>query len=142
MSLDAKMLVAAVPDPFKWTKLPHVVQETAAIRDVVSSDYMLQLASPNAKASEVLRLLPEAGILHLACHGHQDAHDALKSGFVMSDRMLTVSELMGLRLPDASFAYLSVCETAKGDRLQPDQAIHLATTMLYVGFRSVVGTMW
>jgi hypothetical protein len=53
-----------------------------------------------------------------------------------------VSSLMSLNLPNAFLAILSACETAKGDTSQPDQAVHLAATMLYVGFKSVVGTMW
>ncbi|KAJ7226876.1 hypothetical protein GGX14DRAFT_348119 [Mycena pura] len=32
--------------------------------------------------------------------------------------------------------------TAKGDEKVPDEAIHLAATMLFTGFRGVVGTMW
>lgn len=81
-------------------------------------------------------------MLHLACHGHQDPTNPLESGFVMSDRMVTVSDLMSLNLPNAVFAFLSACETAKSDAKQPDQAIHLAATMLFAGFKSVVGTMW
>jgi CHAT domain-containing protein len=60
----------------------------------------------------------------------------------MSDELLTVSSLMSLSLPNAFLAILSACETAKGDVSQPDQAVHLAATMLYIGFKSVVGTMW
>jgi CHAT domain-containing protein len=56
--------------------------------------------------------------------------------------VLPVSELMKLDLKGAFLAFLSACETAKGDRNQPDQAIHLAATMLFVGFKSVVASMW
>jgi CHAT domain-containing protein len=49
---------------------------------------------------------------------------------------------MKLDLKDAVFAFLSACETAKGDTEQPDQAIHLAAAMLFVGFKSIVATMW
>jgi CHAT domain-containing protein len=60
----------------------------------------------------------------------------------MKDCRLTVSRLMSLNLSQAFLAILSACETAKGDASQLDQAVHLVATMLYVGFRSVVGTMW
>jgi CHAT domain-containing protein len=49
---------------------------------------------------------------------------------------------MDLKLPKAMITYLSACETAKGGKKQPDQAVHLAASMLFCGFRSVVGTMW
>jgi hypothetical protein len=39
-------------------------------------------------------------------------------------------------------AFLSACETAKGDRVVPDEAMHLAATLLFAGFRGVVATMW
>jgi CHAT domain-containing protein len=60
----------------------------------------------------------------------------------LSNGTLTVSKLMGLDLNQAWFAYLSACETAKGDAKQPDQGVHLATAMLFAGFKSVVATMW
>jgi CHAT domain-containing protein len=41
-----------------------------------------------------------------------------------------------------SLAFLSACETAKGDNGTPDEAMHLAGVMLFAGFRSVIGTMW
>ncbi|EIN05621.1 hypothetical protein PUNSTDRAFT_18498, partial [Punctularia strigosozonata HHB-11173 SS5] len=64
----------------------------------------------------LLENLPKATILHLACHGHQDPEDPLKSGFVLRDKMLTIEELMHIPLPHAFMAFLSACETAKGDK--------------------------
>ena len=81
-------------------------------------------------------------MLHLACHGIQDEIDALNSGFLLQDDILTIAKIMPLSLPNAFFAFLSACETAKGDINQPDQVIHLAAAMLFVGFKSVVATMW
>ena len=66
----------------------------------------------------------------------------LESGFIMRDDILTIAKLMPLSLPKAFFAFLSACETAKGHAGQPDQAIHLAATMLFIGFKSVIATMW
>jgi CHAT domain-containing protein len=87
-------------------------------------------------------------IFYLLCiHTHlrlllQDHTNVLDSGSIMRDDILTVSRLMSLNLPSAFLAVLSACETAKGDEAQPDQTIHLAATMLFCGFKSVVGTMW
>ncbi|KAJ7123558.1 hypothetical protein C8R44DRAFT_784007, partial [Mycena epipterygia] len=41
-----------------------------------------------------------------------------------------------------TLAFLSACETAKGDDTVPDEAMHLAATLLFAGFRGVVATMW
>lgn len=95
-----------------------------------------------AKIQAVVDHLPQATVFHLACHGVQDLEDPLKSGFGLRDGRLTVATLMKLDLKNALFTYLSACETAKGDANQPDQSVHLAATMLFVGFRSVVATMW
>jgi CHAT domain-containing protein len=81
-------------------------------------------------------LLKSSTLAHIACHG------ILSSGFCLQDGNLTISRLMGLDLKNAFFAFLSACETAKGDAKQPDQTVHLAAAMLFVGFRSVVATMW
>lgn len=93
-------------------------------------------------STTILDKLPEASILHLASHGIQDYQSPLDSGFILRDAKLTISQLMPLPLPHAFLAFLSACETAKGDREQTDQAIHLASTMLFAGFKSVIGTLW
>jgi CHAT domain-containing protein len=95
-----------------------------------------------AIGTRVTDVFQNTNITHIACHGTQDAVDALSSGFCLSDGNLTVSQLMDLDLKDAFFAFLSACETAKGDENQADQTIHLAAAMLFVGFRIVVATMW
>ena len=99
-------------------------------------------AQAGAQIQDVVDKLPQATLLHLACHGEQDLKDPLNSGFGLRDVRLTVAALMKLDLKNALFAYLSACETAKGDADQPDQSVHLAAAMLFVGFRSVVATMW
>jgi CHAT domain-containing protein len=67
-------------------------------------------------ADILLANLPVTTILHLACHGHQNPKDALQSGFVMSDKILTIESLIPVPLPHAFMAFLSACETAKGDK--------------------------
>jgi CHAT domain-containing protein len=91
-----------------------------------------------------MRLLLEktpAHVLHMACHGVHN-EDPLKSALVLHDGRLTIEDIMHLSLPRAVLAYLSACHTAKGDQNAPDQAVHLAASMLFCGFRSVIGTMW
>jgi hypothetical protein len=83
-----------------------------------------------------------ASIVHLACHGIQDTDDSTQSGFCVGDGRLTIAKLMELKLDNAFLAFLSACETAKGDQEQPDQTMHLAAAILFSGFKSVVATMW
>jgi CHAT domain-containing protein len=95
-----------------------------------------------ATVQQVTEQVKSASFLHLACHGIQDQTNALESGFYLSDGKLTISKLMDLQLEKPWLAYLSACETAKGDAKQPDQVMHLAAAMLFAGFKHVIATMW
>lgn len=131
-------------------RLPYVKSELALVHEILTSRGVplrnsvvadeVTLSTINADAAS--SILEEAAIAHFACHGIQDSHSPLRSGFHLSDGRLTVTQLMRLRLPSAIFAFLSACETARGARKHPDQAVHLCATMLFCGFRSVVGTLW
>jgi CHAT domain-containing protein len=138
-------ILAACRDSPDGTSLPSVEREieiTKSCFERVSSQVLLS-SSPNTTA-QVLRESLEgknAHILHLACHGLQ-ADSALDSAFLLSDGRLTIQDLMSLRLTGAIFAFLSACQTARGSENLPDQAVHLAASMLFCGFRSVIGTMW
>lgn len=43
---------------------------------------------------------------------------------------------------NAELAFLSACQTAVGDKRNPEESIHLAAGMLAVGFQGVIATMW
>jgi CHAT domain-containing protein len=144
---DVKLVLAAASKtahsnmPTLWNvedEMGHA--RTAAEEARISVDNIYVDAS--AVIAGVTHALKDANVVHIACHGTQNTEDALSSGFHLFDGTLTVSHLMDLDLKDAFFAFLSACETAKGDDNLPDQTVHLAATMLFVGFRSVVATMW
>jgi CHAT domain-containing protein len=124
--------------------IPGVELETrdiAAVAALHNVKIVSHLASPTtvANTSESIKA---ANIIHLACHGVQDSQDATKSGFCLGDGRLSISELMQLDIKHGFLAFLSACETARGSEDQPDQVMHLAAAMLFVGFKSVVATMW
>jgi hypothetical protein len=136
---EAKTLLVAVDQPLHGTPLPMTSQEAATVQRLVSPSAQVVRVST---CSQMLENIEPASILHLACHGTHNLSDPLKSSFHLQDGMLPVSKLMELELPSAFLAVLSACETARGDSTQPDQAIHLAATMLFAGFKSVIATMW
>jgi hypothetical protein len=125
--------------------LSDVVDEAVAVRGCFTSAGAQVLNKPSAHTtmSELRSLLAEtpAHVLHMACHGIQHS-EPLKSSFLLQDGRLSIEDIIHLNLPHASLAFLSACQTAKGDHNAPDQAVHLAASMLFCGFRSVVGTMW
>jgi hypothetical protein len=143
------LLAAAAPTSTTSLKLPflyNVGPEVAEIAELARATAHIEVleygCTSAATVREVAQALPLSDIVHLACHGIQDQEDPLQSGFCLGDGRLTVSELMDIKLDHAFLAFLSACETAKGDKSQPDQAIHLAAAMLFCGFRSVIATMW
>jgi tetratricopeptide (TPR) repeat protein len=126
-------------------KLWNVRKELACVESIATTKHFGHTVEAIPSAATVERVtdrIKPVHFVHLACHGIQDPTKALESGFYLRDGMLTISKLMDLRLDQPWFAYLSACETAKGDAKQPDQVMHLAAAMLFAGFKSVVATMW
>lgn len=147
MAQRSALLIAESDSP-GLSRLEKADEEVATIGSILSPMATTLLVGDTtskrngATVNTVLENLPSATILHLACHGEQDPTNPLLSGFCLRDGRLTVAQLMRLNLQNALFAFLSACETAKGDSKQPDQAVHLAAAILFVGFRSVIATMW
>jgi CHAT domain-containing protein len=140
------MVAEAKPANSMLHALTSVQEELAEIRSAVAaSPQVVQHIISLEKSTTVDQMAKEmrdSSMVHLACHGIQNSQDALESGFLLGDGQLTVARLMELKLDRAFFAFLSACETAKGDEGQPDQTVHLAAAMLFAGFKSLVATMW
>jgi CHAT domain-containing protein len=101
-------------------RLQYVVPETRDVLDVAAKAGLNKIITGDtASKTEIPDTLQSSLIVHLACHGIQDNKEPHRSRFC-----------------------LSTCETAKGDKENVDEAIHLAATMLFAGFKSVVATMW
>jgi CHAT domain-containing protein len=125
--------------------LPNATAETEMIKEKMTS----KVASPINSCvvsplhlANILEEMEDASVIHLACHGQQDPKKPLESGFMLRDGLLTVSHIIQLKLQKTHFAFLAACESASGDREQPDEAIHLGAAMLFMGVKSIVGTLW
>jgi CHAT domain-containing protein len=119
-------------------EVAHVVNCAKDANIILSAGY----ASTSATTSDVAEQLESAHLVHIACHGMQDPKSPLQSCFCLSDGSISVEDLMNMDLKNAFLAFLSACETAKGDLKQAEQTIHLAAAMLFVGFKSVIATLW
>jgi CHAT domain-containing protein len=124
--------------------LEYASDELREIEQYVSEEYLVRLGIPEAAATvnDVAHHLSSASIAHFACHGKQNRTNPLDSALLLDGGSLPVSRIMKTSMPNASLAFLCACETAKGDANVPDEAMHLAGTMLYAGFRGAVATMW
>ena len=122
--------------------LPGVKEEIAFIQKVLGVE-ALTLDESKATVDGVAASLPTCSWAHFACHGVQDPAKPMDSGLVMWDcHRLTLSRLAQSSLASAEFAFLSCCESAKGSKQFPNEAIHLAAGLQFIGYRGVIGTMW
>jgi CHAT domain-containing protein len=121
-----------------------VVQEVRDVGAILKkhSVQSVQQLTASTTVTDTCTAMQNANIVHLACHGIQDIENATESGFCLGDGRLSISRLMDLKIDGAFLAFLSACETARGDQFQPDQAMHLAAAMLFCGYANVVATMW
>ena len=124
--------------------LPGTLDEVDAIQTLQTQTtrlHITRLDDQEATVAAVLRYMEECSWIHLACHGVQDAANPADSAFILSDKPLTLREIMKQTFTHTELAVLSACKTAKGDSKLPEEAIHLAAGMLMAGYGSVVATM-
>jgi CHAT domain-containing protein len=138
------MLAVIQPHTPNQSDLPFTKYELEKIKSHVPSEHLVErgtLESPSSVESVMLHL-SDISIAHFACHGEQNPSKPLESALLLTDGSLKISQIMEKTLQKASLAFLSACQTATGDGNFADEAIHIAATMLFSGFRGVVGTMW
>ena len=122
--------------------LPGVTEEIAFIQKILGVE-ALTLDESKATVDGVAESLPKCSWAHFACHGVQDPVKPMDSGLVMwNGHRLTLSRLAQSSLASAEFAFLSCCESAKGSKQFPNEAMHLTAGLQFIGYRGVIGTMW
>ena len=125
------------------SKLHSVGAELANIGQLV--DGLATFTRIEGEESCISRVIEELGKnewVHLACHGIPNPTQPFESAFALHDGHFTIQRMIGCDLKNPEFAYLSACHTTVGDEESPDEVIHLAAAMQFLGFRSVIGTMW
>ena len=143
---ELHLLVVRQPAPDGLLPLRGVVTELAYMKEVIQDSpttCITLLESSVGTVEEVLGLMKEADWVHFVCHGIQDATNPTNSGLCLADeRCLKVSDIITLSRSRGGLAFLSACQTAIGDKVLSDEAIHIAAGMLFAGYGGVIGTMW
>ncbi|KAJ7107041.1 CHAT domain-containing protein [Mycena epipterygia] len=129
--------------------------ELRRIKTRVPGNWLTSLSDTSTvTVDKALFHLRQSLVVHFACHGTQDVNNPLDTGLELAEGRLKVSEIMRTTSPGLhsglsestrthmSLAFLSACETTRGDENLPDEAIHLAATLLFAGYGGVVATMW
>jgi CHAT domain-containing protein len=123
--------------------LPYVTREVQGIVELSAiAGVHAHSVAESAASEHVVASLQSARIVHIACHGVQHGAEPHLSHFCLGSGNLSISDLMKADFKDAFLAFLSACETAQGNQKHADEVVHLAATMLFVGYKSVVATMW
>jgi CHAT domain-containing protein len=124
--------------------LSSTKKELKKIEQHVPSDLLIRFGIPGSPASveTIASGLSDVSIAHFACHGKQNPFQPLESGLKLEDGFLFVSRIMKEHMPNGSLAFLCACDTAMGDENLPDEAMSLAASLLFSGFRHIIATMW
>jgi len=122
--------------------IPYAVEEVKKITSAVGANRIDILLGEQASVNKVSAHLPTCRWLHLACHGHQDPSDPLKSCLMLYGGELELVQLLNIALPRAEFVFLSGCQTRTGDAKLENESMHLAGAMICAGFCGAIGTMW
>jgi len=120
--------------------LPNSTREVTAAVATFPQHKVLQ--HEQAAIESVLAALPDYNVLHLSCHGIANLSEPLTSGLVMSDGLLTLRDLLDLKLDGIRLAVLSACETGLAGIELADEAISLPTGLLQAGVAGVAASLW
>jgi CHAT domain-containing protein len=124
--------------------LSSTQKELKKIEQHVPNDCLVRLGIPGSPASveTVASCLSDVSIAHFACHGKQNPLEPLESYLKLEDGLLFISRIIKESVPHGSLAFLCACDTAMGDENLPDEAMSLAASLLFSGFKHVIATMW
>jgi CHAT domain-containing protein len=136
------LLTVALPSTPNAKPLPKTKEEVQRIKNLASGLSLLELMSEKATVQQVVAEMKASDWVHLACHGEQDIDNAMTSGLLLHDKKLELSKMIEMSLPKADFAFLSACQTAVGDEKVAEESVHLASGMLFAGYRGLIATMW
>ncbi|KAJ7808974.1 TPR-like protein [Mycena leptocephala] len=139
-----QVLVVAQPSAQGQTYIPGTQAEITSIQRYATGKVpVLRLDANMATVDNVQASMRDSSWVHFACHGVQNASNPTESALLLAgNSRMTLSSIIKLSLPEADFAFLSACQTATGDEVLQEEAVHLAGGILAAGYRGVIATMW
>lgn len=156
--IDARGRSSATAEDFRLTavgtsvypgrpflSLPSVKKEMRVLTEISrdkSIFHLTVLEDEEARVSSVLAAIKSSQMVHLACHGIQNLNQPLDSHLMLSVGALDLRSILAEELKLAQFAFLSACQTARGNKDLINESIHLAGGFMAAGFKGVVGTLW
>ena len=136
------ILTVAQPSTPNAAPIPKTEDEVREVQKLARGLNVVSLKNEEATVERVLEEMKKTEWIHMACHGKQNTGEPMKSGLLLHDKILELSEIVRHALPRADFAFLSACQTAVGDERIADESVHLAAGMFMAGYRGVIATAW
>ncbi|NER84987.1 MAG: CHAT domain-containing protein, partial [Leptolyngbya sp. SIO1D8] len=139
-----QLLAVNEPQPTDSSPLPSSSEEIAqAVAAFPSKGNWKLLQHEAATPTAVSEALPSYSVAHFSCHGSASFQTPLDSGLLMAhDEVLSLRNLLDLKLQGLRLAILSACETGLPGTNLPDEVISLPTGLLQAGAAGVVSSLW
>jgi len=131
------VLVAGVDDAHGQ----HMVQEARAVAELFERENVTGLFNGEATVGNVTAALERVQRAHIACHGHFLSDSPQGAGLKLSDRWMTVLDIVSMRT-NADLIVLSGCETGLSNVESGDELTGVAGALLAAGARSVLVALW
>ncbi len=137
-----RVLVFADPDRPDLTILPGTRREAETIRRTLGTRVTVR-AGAHATRTEWVRLAPGSWIVHMACHGYNDADRFEAMRLFLADGDLTLQHVRSAPPLRARLVVLSACQSGHSDLIRlSDDMIGLPVAFLAGGAAAVVGSLW
>ncbi|KAG8719840.1 hypothetical protein FRC09_010535 [Ceratobasidium sp. 395] len=122
--------------------LPGTKDELDRVEERFVNRQLTRLEEDAATVDAVVKAMADHSWVHFACHGSQDPLDPMNSSLHLHDKPLSLAMISRHSMKNAQLAFLSACQTAKGDSELPNEAVHLAAGLLMAGYANVIATLW
>jgi len=132
----------AQPSTAYATPIPSTEDGVKQVQSLAHDVNVVSLKNEETTVERTLQEMKGTDLVHRVCHGKKDTGDPMKSGLLLHDDVLELSETVKHSFPRADFAFLSACETAVGDEKIAEESVHLAAGMFMAGYSGVIATMW
>ncbi|KAG8784128.1 hypothetical protein FRC12_018951 [Ceratobasidium sp. 428] len=122
--------------------LPGTKDELDRVEERFVNRRFTRLEEDRATIDAVVNAMADHSWVHFACHGSQNLVNPMNSALHLHDKDLSLAMITRQPMKNAQLAFLSACQTAKGDSELPNEAVHLAAGLLMTGYQNVIATMW
>ncbi|HEX3532236.1 MAG TPA: CHAT domain-containing protein [Thermoanaerobaculia bacterium] len=135
-----RLLAIDQPSAMHAAPLPSSEHEVLAVAAQFKESEVIR--HHQATRDNVLSALPGHDVLHFSCHGYANLADPLASSLLMAeDQLLTLGDILKLRLEGIRLAVLSACETGVPGLQLPEEVVSFPSGLLQAGAGGVISSL-